>query len=349
MMATKQTIFLVLLCGLSCIISGGNAQVTPLSRAYAGVFQLMEWYDPMQGQWNEVGWWHSGNCLTVVIDYCLASGDQSYQEFVQEIFALNQVFNFEGYDDEGWWALAWLQAYEYTHDRRFLEMTANIFEDMAKAWSNECGGGIWWDRAFTYKNAITNELFLATTAKLYLHTKNQTYLEWAEKEWTWFNQSGLINGQHLINDGLLSTCGNNNAQTWTYNQGVILGGLVALAQATGNTAYLEPACQIANATMSILVTDNILQEVCEPSKNCNSDQIQFKGIFMRNLAELYKATRISAYADFINNNADSIWNNDRNGNALGVYWNGPYDNNMEPARHSSAVDALVASLSVSSF
>lgn len=35
------------------------------------------------------------------------------------------------------------------------------------------------------------------------------YLDWANKEWAWFNSSGLINSQNLINDGLLSTCKNN--------------------------------------------------------------------------------------------------------------------------------------------
>lgn len=34
------------------------------------------------------------------------------------------------------------------------------------------------------------------------------YLNWANKEWTWFNSSGLINNQFLINDGL-SNCKNN--------------------------------------------------------------------------------------------------------------------------------------------
>ena len=81
-----------------------------------------------------------------------------------------------------------------------------------------------------HQNAITNELFLMQAASLYLATNNTSYLTWARKEWAWFNASGMINGQWLINDGLSSSCENNGGTTWTYNQGVILGALVRLWQ-----------------------------------------------------------------------------------------------------------------------
>jgi predicted alpha-1,6-mannanase (GH76 family) len=40
----------------------------------------------------------------------------------------------------------------------------------------------------------------------------------------------MINGDGLINDGLNAQGENNGQATWTYNQGVILGGLVALVK-----------------------------------------------------------------------------------------------------------------------
>ena len=42
-------------------------------------------------------------------------------------------------------------------------------------------GGVWWDPTMTYKNAITNELFLLSSASLYQVTGNKTYLLWANK------------------------------------------------------------------------------------------------------------------------------------------------------------------------
>ena len=40
---------------------------------------------------------------------------------------------------------------------------------------------VWWSSDKTYKNAITNELFLYTSAVGYLRTQNQTYLDNAKK------------------------------------------------------------------------------------------------------------------------------------------------------------------------
>ena len=73
---------------------------------------------------------------------------------------------------------------------------------------------MWWAWV-TAQNAITNELFLMTSARLYQLTGNTTYLKWAQQEWAWFNASGMINDQYLINDGLTSNCTNNGGTTWT--------------------------------------------------------------------------------------------------------------------------------------
>jgi hypothetical protein len=53
---------------------------------------------------------------------------------------------------------------------------------------------------------------------------DQSYLSWAQREWEWFSSSGLIGPDGLVNDGLTAACQNNGGTTWTYNQGVILGG-----------------------------------------------------------------------------------------------------------------------------
>jgi predicted alpha-1,6-mannanase (GH76 family) len=113
---------------------------------------------------------------------------------------------------------------------------------MAGQWdTTTCGGGIWWSKTNggTYKNAIANELFLSVAASLANRVADPAqkaqYLAWAHQEWQWFQATGMINPQHLVNDGLTSTnpkaCTNNGQATWSYNQGVILGGLVELSKA----------------------------------------------------------------------------------------------------------------------
>jgi predicted alpha-1,6-mannanase (GH76 family) len=322
-------------------------------RAYtgAGIAALLAWYNRATGLWESTGWWNSANALEAVIDCSLRTKTTTYQDIISTTFEKNKRGNFlnDYYDDEGWWALAWIKAYDLTGDKRYLSMAEIIFADMQRGWDMTCGGGIWWSKKRDYKNAIANELFLTVAARLYRRASNKSYLHWAEQEWTWFNKSGMINAQNLVNDGLNSVCQNNGQTTWTYNQGVILGGLVDMHKITGDHSYISKAEAIADAAISTLVDANgILMEPCESSGGCGADGPQFKGIFMRNLSYLYETDSKKAYKEFILRNADSIWlKNRNNANQFGLRWAGPHDS-ADACRQSAAIDALNAAIPFSS-
>lgn len=251
------------------------------------------------------------------------------------------------YDDEGWWALAWIRAYDVTQQKRYLDTATKIFADMVKGYGATCGG-IWWNKAHTANVAIANELFLAVAATLSNRASNKDYYtDWALKQWAWIRDSGLINGDLNINDGLdLKTCKNNGGIVWSYNQGVILGGLIELSKALSDRVYLRIATNIARAGISKLSgQDGILHEPCEP--DCGGDGNQFKGIFMRNLQLLQEANPVSEFGAFIKMNADSIWSNARSAdNSLDLVWSGPFQT-ATAATQSSALDALVAAAAIS--
>ncbi|KAL7789059.1 glycosyl hydrolase family 76 domain-containing protein [Trichoderma ceciliae] len=256
------------------------------------------------------------------------------------------------YDDEGWWALGLIHAHDATGDQDYLDSAIEIFNDMETGTGTPCGGGIYWSKDRTYVNAIANELYLSVAAALANRVpSNGTYLDIAKAQWQWFQQSGMINSNNLINDGLDSNCKNNGLTTWSYNQGVILGGLSELAIATGDGSYLTTAATIANAAINTLSNSNgVLVEAdqCElEAGNCGMDGQQFKGVFIRNLRYLNDLAPNDNFQNFILRNAQSIWNNDRNSNnMLGVAWTGPYVSATGPS-HSSALDALVAAIAVS--
>jgi predicted alpha-1,6-mannanase (GH76 family) len=212
---------------------------------------------------------------------------------------------------------------------------------MAAGWDDACGGGLWWTRRKTYKNAIPNELFLPIAGRLHQRAAGG-YLDWALREWQWFSSSGMIGPAGLVNDGLTAACANNGQPTWTYNQGVILGGLAALHEITGDPAYLRQGEVIADATLSRLTDQSgILTEPCEGA-GCNGDQTQFKGIFVRNLHEFYPLSGKPAYRAFLLANADSVWDSDRNAaDQFGLRWAGPFDR-ADASRQSSALEVLTA-------
>jgi predicted alpha-1,6-mannanase (GH76 family) len=324
-------------------------------QASAGIEALQRWYRPFTGRWRTAGWWNAANALTAVIGYIQHTGDQRYLGVVERTFVAakrrHRDFIVGFYDDNGWWGLAWVAAYDLTGDGRYLAAARTIFANLVTGWDGTCGGGVWWNTDRRYKNAISNELFLALAARLYRRCGDDrdAYLDWALREWDWFRASGLINGRSLVNDGLTADCRNNAGVTWTYNQGVILGGLAALYEATGQTAYLTQGAAIADAALSALTTPasaatpGILVEPQEAdTAPGDGDRPQFKGVFVRNLYDLHRQDPRPAYREFILSNARSIWDNARNGrNEFGLHWAGPFDR-ADACRQSAAMDALNA-------
>lgn len=307
---------------------------------------LQQWYNN-RGLWNTTGWWNAANCVEAIENVIVAQNGGQYLKVLSRTFDENSRAHFlnEYYDDEGWWALAWIRAFDLTGEARYLEMSKTIFADMAGGWDSHCDGGIWWRKDRHYKNAIANELFLLVAIRLHQRTPGDdgtnSYLNWATRECAWFNASGMINPQHLVNDGLNRSCENNGRTTWSYNQGVIVGGLAELYKATGDTNYLNEAVGIADAAIATLNDGKgILREPCEPDGCGGGDVPEFKGIFIQNLAGLYDLTHNPAYYRFLISNARSIWTNDRDSsNRFGLRWDGPVDS-VDAARHSSAMIAI---------
>lgn len=341
----------VLVIAVLLAVSAG-AQ-SPVERAAQGVAAMQRWYEPATGLYKTTGWWNSGNATTTLADYSRVSGSTEYVPVLANTFlkAQNKFPGFlnDFYDDEGWWALAWVDAYDVTGDKAYLAMAESIFADMAASWDDTCSGGIWWSREKKYKNAIANELFLSVAAHLAnrIPAKKAEYLGWANREWAWFTKTGMINTQGLVNDGLkidpvTKACTNNGHKTWSYNQGVVLGGLVELARGNADAALPAAAKRIALAAIAGLVDkDGVMRDGCEPSK-CGADATQFKGIFARNLGELNRAYPEEAYQQFLRVNADAVWGKDRGSDgAIGVEWAGPYVPG-DASTTSSGVDVLVA-------
>jgi predicted alpha-1,6-mannanase (GH76 family) len=310
-----------------------------------GIQALQKWYSQETGRWNTTDWWNAANATTVLVRYARMAPSPEIKSAIENTFVKNSDKNFlnKYYDDEGWWALAWLDAYDWSHDARYLDMAGKIFADMQQGWDDTCGGGIWWNKDRKYKNAIANELFLSVAARMAADAPDAkakaAALDWAQREWRWFDASGMINAQGLVNDGLTPACKNNTRNTWTYNQGVILGGLTALSAATKDHALLNRAQSVATAAISQLTdAQGILHDRCEPK--CGADGVQFKGIFARNLGDLNAAAPAPRYRTFLLANAESICRIQSTDHRFGVVWSQPSEE-VTAATQTSALDAIL--------
>ncbi|KAJ9450904.1 Mannan endo-1 [Diplonema papillatum] len=324
---------------------------------------LQTYYNASSGYWSDdvYGWWHQSNVLEAVVNSMTFTNSSLGQVgFLENIYNQTQA-DFDtyvkknGYDDIAWAGLAWMRAYQLTRVPDYLNRSIVCFDEITTVWDDHCGGGVWWDRKKTYKNAITNELFLTLATQLYSATGLSTYWLWALQEWAWFKTTAMVGADHLIVDGLTENC-TGTGPTWTYNQGVLMLGLYSLYNSSGDSGSVDFAFKTAAAvaSSSLLTVDGVLQEA-SGMENPGPDGWQFKGIYMRYLGYLtnYVAgdSRLSNYAQQVTDarqylaaNAQVLLKSDTAANGtFGYFYQGP-PAYMSYVTHSSGLDLVNAAM-----
>lgn len=212
-----------------------------------------------------------------------------------------------------------MRAFELTKNNDYLDVAKNIWLDMVYNGVTTPCGGTSWSIEKDAVNSIAKELLFALSAHLAVSFPDDPITPWAKYTWQWFEVSGMINGDNLIVEGLnLDMCKkgylpSNNGAILTYTQGVILGALVQLSNIIKDPSLIARARTLADAGLQHFGPNIFGESQCDPS--CTGDAVQFKGVFMRNLAVLQGASPETRYAAFIKNTADSVWANDRIGQA----------------------------------
>ncbi|GGA40618.1 hypothetical protein GCM10010981_32280 [Dyella nitratireducens] len=326
---------------------------------------LMSSYDPNKA-WFPSNWWNSAVALQTIGDYMQRTGDRRYLSQLDNTFKKNKGvfpagvlqgepslgnFTSQSIDDTEWWGLTWVEAYDLTRNPKYLAMAVIIANYVYGYWdTSTCGGGVWWSAARTYKNAVTNGLFIRLTAEL--HNRIPDDKQWLARSrtaWAWFQRSGMINADGLVNDGLTNACTNNGQTVWTYNQGLAIGAGLELWRATRDPQILVAVRRLADSAIgpNALVIDGVLTETCDAlDKTCSDDGEQFKGIFMRYWTDLVDTTHDRRYAAFLDIQAQSIWKNDRDAvGRLGTRWagatNDDHPNVFDWRTQASALSVLI--------
>jgi predicted alpha-1,6-mannanase (GH76 family) len=341
---------------------------TAVARARVAADVLMGSYDPDKA-WFPSSWWNSAVALQTIGDYMQRTGDRRYLGQLDNTFEKDKGpfpagalsgdpllgnFTSRAIDDSEWWGLTWVQAYDLTGNPKYLAMAVTIADYVYGYWdTGTCGGGVWWNAERTYKNAVTNGLWIRLTAELHNRIRgDRTWLGRSRTAWAWFQGSGMVNAQGLVNDGLTDSCTNNGQTVWSYNQGLAIGAGLELWRATRDPAILATVRKLADAAIAPggLAVDGVLTEQCDAlDQTCDDNGKQFKGIFMRYWTDLVDTTHDPRYAAFLDKQADTLWNDDRDAaGRLGTRWSGAtsddHPNVFDWRTQASALSALIGAV-----
>ncbi|KAG9237188.1 glycoside hydrolase family 76 protein [Amylocarpus encephaloides] len=319
-------------------------------------------------------WWECGAMFGSLINYWYYTGDTSYNDNVREglIHQAGEDFDFMpinqsktlGNDDQGFWGMAAMTAAEtgFTDPPAptpgWLALVQAVFNGQKTRWDpSSCGGGLRWqifpfNTGYNYKNSISNGCFFNLASRLALYTGNETYAEEASKVWEWmWNVNYIKHDTYSIIDGAHNTdnCTEMDANTWTYNSGVMLMGAAAMYNHTnGSAIWKERVDGLIGAGKKFFI-DDIMYEGCEPINKCNVDQRSFKAYYARWLAataelvphthdNIIKELRTSATA------AVGTCTSGETGTACGLRWTeGPVNDGSLGVGEQMAVMEIVQS------
>ena len=108
------------------------------------------------------------------------------------------------FDDNGWWGVAFVNAYRATAKRRYLADAERALRYIAAAGWDPDGGGIWWNTEHPYKSgpALAADTLLATL--IYQQDHSAFALAQARRFLTWANTAGFSSTEGLYADSSLS-------------------------------------------------------------------------------------------------------------------------------------------------
>ena len=190
------------------------------------------------------------------------------------------------YDDMEWMALALLRGCDAntTLNRSYFNQVKTLFNDIVGGWSDVDGGGIHWNKNKTgdgkYKTSCSNAPAMILAARLYQHTQEQNYLDWALSIYEY------MYSHNRFPDGVIKDNATNEDHevTFSYNQGTWVGGLLELYKITGEEHYRQTATDLIDLLLfgKWYSPKGIMNE----RQNYNQDDGgMFKGIFVRYLTQ----------------------------------------------------------------
>ncbi len=209
------------------------------------------------------------------------------------------------YDDNQWIAIACLDAYERTHNAKYLTKAKMIYTFMMTGYDQKSGGGLYWkeDEKNT-KNTCSNGPGIIIALQLYKATKEEKYFQIATDLYDWTNQH-LRASSGVFYDAIKIPSMKIDSATYSYNTGTMLQSNVLLYELTNEDRYLDEAKFIAKAAKSHFYTFGKLP-----------GHYWFNVVLLRGFQALYEVEEDKERWQFFVNDAERIWNEEKDSKGL---------------------------------
>jgi uncharacterized protein YyaL (SSP411 family) len=142
------------------------------------------------------------------------------------------------FDDNGWWGVAFVEAYRATANKRYLVDAERALRYIAAAGWDPSGGGIWWNTDRPYKSgpALAADTLLATL--IYQEDHSAFALAQAQRFIAWANTGGFSSTEGLYADSSVS------ATPVDYIEAPLIYAQALLCHLTNTTADCQRAQQL---------------------------------------------------------------------------------------------------------
>jgi hypothetical protein len=177
------------------------------------------------------------------------------------------------YDDNAWMAMALVESYEITGNRKWLDRATETLRFVLSGYDSKLGGGIYWrEKDKPSKNTCSSAPAAAACLAIYDHTRNKELLLRAENLYEWTKKTFQDPSDYLYWDNI-DLKEKLDKTKWSYNSALMLRTAKHLSRVTRKVHYKEDADRIeASSRLRWLKPNGVV-----------NDELQFGHLLVENL------------------------------------------------------------------
>lgn len=326
-------------------------------------------------------WWQAGALWGTMIDYWKYTGDEQYNQIVQEAL-LSQVGPDQNYlepnitasignDDQAFWGVSAILAAESgfqnpsSSEPQWLSLAQAVYNIQKYHLDEEtaCGGGLRWqvlvmNNGYNYKNSIANGAFFNIAARLARYTGDDAYAGTARSTFQWMKAAGLIDPDYNVWDGahVEMDCKDINHAQFSYTAAILLQGAAFMWDFSQEHYWRNEVNNLLQAILNTFFPEGVFFEPpCEgttniPEGGCTQDMKFFRGFVLRwmaDAAQLCPWTREPIMAAILSSAQAAVetCTGGENGRMCGMRWGlRQFNGEVDLGQETGVLSALMTTL-----